>query len=205
MTYPCYGVRKGVMPGVYYSWDECKKNVIGYPHAEYKGFVNDIDAYQYVFGKKDNNKSCSFIENLPYGEAIAYVDGSYSTKTGVPTYGIVFISNGYENRFSGIVEDKSLHPMSSVAGELEAAICCMNIAMALNIKKLTIYHDYIGISQWFKGNCKTNKKGIIRYCEVCEYIKKHIDVNFVHVKGHSGDYYNDIADRLATQMQLKIS
>lgn len=206
MAYKYYGVKIGLIPGIYYTWEECRKNVSGYPKGEYKGFNNEVEAHQYVFGNLAlNNVNENFDAlNMPYGEAIAYVDGSYSEKTNIPTYGIVFITNGNENRFSGIVEDKSLHTMKNVAGELEAAICSLKIAKAIGIKKLTIYHDYTGISAWYKKEWKANKKGVKRYCEICEDMKDYINVKFVHIKGHSGDYYNEMADSLAAQMQEKI-
>ena len=31
-----YAVRVGKVPGIYQTWDECKKNVHGFPAAEYK-------------------------------------------------------------------------------------------------------------------------------------------------------------------------
>ena len=31
-----YAVKKGKIPGIYYSWDECKKMVDGFPGAVYK-------------------------------------------------------------------------------------------------------------------------------------------------------------------------
>ena len=33
-----YAVRVGKVPGIYQTWDECKKNVHGFPAAEYKSF-----------------------------------------------------------------------------------------------------------------------------------------------------------------------
>ena len=33
-----YAVRKGRREGLYRTWDECRKQVIGYPGASYKGF-----------------------------------------------------------------------------------------------------------------------------------------------------------------------
>jgi ribonuclease HI len=35
-----YVVWKGIEPGIYDSWDQCKKQVAGYPEARYKGFVS---------------------------------------------------------------------------------------------------------------------------------------------------------------------
>ena len=44
---------------------------------------------------------------------------------------------------------------------------------------------------------KTNKSGTISYKQFYDEIKKSVKVSFNKVKGHSGDKYNDVADRLA--------
>jgi viroplasmin and RNaseH domain-containing protein len=35
-----YAVRKGFMPGIYYEWKECKKQVNRFSRAKYKDFKN---------------------------------------------------------------------------------------------------------------------------------------------------------------------
>lgn len=200
MAHKYYAVRVGRIPGVYTSLDEYKLNTNHYSGFIGKGFNNETKAYEYI---KQNKKGKTVQKNieLMHDEAIAYVDGSYSAKTGVPTYGIVLIVNNYENHFSGKVEDFSVYPMHNVAGELEAALRAMHITKILGIKKLTIYHDFIGLVGWYNGAYKKKKKYTQKYINEFENIKKYIDVKFIHVKSHSGDYYNNIADKLASEVQ----
>ena len=47
------------------------------------------------------------------------------------------------------------------------------------------------------GRMESKKPGTIAYREFCAAAAKHICFRFVKVKGHSGDKYNDLADRLA--------
>lgn len=47
------------------------------------------------------------------------------------------------------------------------------------------------------GRMESKKPGTIAYREFCAAAAKHIRFRFVKVKGHSGDKYNDLADRLA--------
>lgn len=206
MAYKYYAVKSGLTPGVYLTWEECKVNVIGVPSSDYRGFNCEIEAHEYIYGTKSISKTSNkhSFKELKFREAIAYVDGSYTPKTNTPTYGVVFINNGQENRYSGIVEDKSLYSMRNVAGEIEAAIKAMEIAKISGIKKLTIYHDYNGISAWCTGKWKTNKAGTKKYKDLYDQIKKHMDIKFIHVKGHSGDYYNNLADSLAAEMQTRL-
>ena len=43
-----YAVRVGKVPGIYQTWDECKKNVHGFPAAEYKSFPSEEEAKAYM-------------------------------------------------------------------------------------------------------------------------------------------------------------
>ncbi|KAL4648982.1 ribonuclease H1 [Arapaima gigas] len=43
-----YAVRRGVKPGVYHSWDECKVQVIKFPAASYKKFSSEKEAWAFV-------------------------------------------------------------------------------------------------------------------------------------------------------------
>jgi ribonuclease HI len=47
------------------------------------------------------------------------------------------------------------------------------------------------------GLWKTNKEGTIAYKKFYDEISDRISIEFVKVKGHSGDKYNEIADVLA--------
>lgn len=43
-----YAVKKGRKPGVYRTWEEAKKQVDGFPNAEYKSFAQVTDATEYL-------------------------------------------------------------------------------------------------------------------------------------------------------------
>ena len=65
------------------------------------------------------------------------------------------------------------------------------------IRDIEIYYDYEGISAWAEGRWKTNKDGTIAYKKAYDELSEFVNVTFCKVKGHSGDKYNDMADRLA--------
>ena len=65
------------------------------------------------------------------------------------------------------------------------------------IKKLDLYYDYEGVEKWCTGAWQTNKAGTIAYKEFYNSVKPRLNVTFHKVKGHSGNRYNDLADRLA--------
>ena len=89
--------------------------------------------------------------------------------------------------------------MRNVAGEIKGSEVAIKYAISKGIKAIKIYHDYEGIAKWCTGEWKANKEGTIAYKKFYDSIKEKIHVEFVKVKGHSGDKYNDVADMLAKQ------
>ena len=75
----------------------------------------------------------------------------------------------------------------------------MQYALDHGIPKIAIYHDYEGIAKWCLGLWKTNKEGTKAYKAFYEEARKEIEIRFVKVTGHSGDTYNEMADRLAKE------
>ena len=43
-----YAVRKGRVPGIYYSWDECRAQVDKFSGAEFKSFHSEKEAELYL-------------------------------------------------------------------------------------------------------------------------------------------------------------
>jgi len=187
-----YAVRNGRNPGIYKSWDECKREVDGFKGAIYKSFTKEEEAKVFM-GVMEN----SGIEYNEEDVLKAYVDGSYNIATGEYGYGAVLLSKDKEIELSEKGEDKELATMRNVAGEIKGAEAAMKYAIENNFKKIIIYHDYEGISKWCMGLWKTNKEGTIAYKKFYDGISDRISIEFVKVKGHSGDKYNEIADVLA--------
>ena len=83
-----YAVRKGKVPGIYNSWDACKRMVDGYPGAIYKSFKSKKEAEDFVAG------GASVAQNTMETESVtetatdyAFVDGSFNIATGVYGFG----------------------------------------------------------------------------------------------------------------------
>ncbi|ONI43868.1 hypothetical protein AN640_06080 [Candidatus Epulonipiscium fishelsonii] len=132
-------------------------------------------------------------------EAIAYVDGSFNKVTKEFSYGAVIFWQDTEYKFGEKFNDAELAQMHNVSGEIAGSCKAMQFALENNISKLIIYHDYEGIAKWATGAWRTNKNGTKAYKKFCEEVEKKVSIEFVKVKGHSGDKYNDLADRLAAQ------
>lgn len=197
-----YAVKSGLTPGVYNTWDECKRQVHGVPGAVFKSFPTRQAAEDYVAGNnvevsEQTGESIDF--DLPDGSAVAYVDGSYNAATGEYGCGVVFLADGEEIHLSRKGTDEELAAMRNVAGEILGAELAMKRAVELGLQKISIYHDYQGIASWCLGEWKTNREGTRAYKAYFDSIRDMLEIRFVKVKGHSGDRYNDMADQLAKQ------
>ena len=214
-----YAVRIGKIPGIYTNWEDCKAQVTGYKGAVFKGFEEKKDAEDFMkagepdfyadgvdettglsgLDEKEGNSRKGIIgeENKLVSEITAYVDGSF-LKGKVFGCGCVILKDGEViAEISEAYEDEELASMRNVAGEIKASELAMRYALDNGYKSISIYHDYQGIVSWCLGEWKTNKTGTIAYKEFYDSIKDRLRVDFVKVKGHSGDTYNDMADNLA--------
>ena len=184
-----YAVKKGKNPGIYTSWDSCLKEVKGYSGAIYKSFKSLEDANSFM---ADSNKELELTEN----SVIAYVDGSYNQKLKVYGSGVVYITEGKEKGLMKSYND-SYHIHRNVAGEVKASELAIGEAIKDNKDQIVVYHDYQGIASWADGSWKTNNDLTKSYKRYIDESRKKIKINFVKVKGHSNDKYNDKADLLA--------
>lgn len=185
-----YAVKAGKKTGIFLNWEECKEQVNGFSGASYKSFTSKEEA--------ENFLNSGIKKTVPdKSGVIAYVDGSYHMHTKEFSYGMVILKDGKEYCFSEKFEDPELALMRNVAGEIMGAKAAMEYALQQGIKSLIIYHDYEGIAKWCLNEWKTNKEGTKKYKEFYDSIKDKIQIQFVKVKGHSNDKYNDMADRLA--------
>ena len=188
-----YAVKIGKTPGVYETWAECQNQINGFSGAVYKGFVTKEEALAFV--GKDGREQKKHEET----QAIAYVDGSYDSIANAFSYGIVLFDNGQEMHFSKKFVDDDLSEMNNVAGEIKGAEAAIQYCLDNNISSVTIYHDYEGISKWCNGDWKAKKVGTIAYANFYKEASSKVRVQFVKVKGHSGDQYNELADKLAKE------
>jgi ribonuclease HI len=184
-----YAVRKGRIPGIYRTWDECKEQVMGFSSPEYKGFSLLSDAQNYM------NNSLKTTDTK--SDAVAYVDGSYSKDANMFSYGAVIFYNGEKYEFCKAFQDPELITMHNVAGEIKGSEFVMQYCIDNGIKSVDIFYDYEGIEKWCSGEWKTNKSGTQKYKQFYTEVSKNLKVNFIKVRGHSGDEYNDLADALA--------
>lgn len=195
-----YAVRRGRKTGLFQTWADCQKQVIGFSGAEYKSFKSLEEAKVYLAGavsegagqeftKDDGNQSTEVI--------VAYVDGSYNIKTHQYGSGIVILWKGEKQEFSFMGDIPVLADMRNVAGEIAGAQRAMEFAIENKAKRVIIYYDYEGIEKWCTGAWKARKEGTQLYVKAYEKLKEKIEIEFVKVAAHTGNKYNEEADILA--------
>ena len=184
-----YAVKKGHKPGIYTSWDECKKQVEKFSGAVYKSFTSLEDAKNFI--KLEEEKI------VDYG-LIAYVDGSYNIKTKEYGYGCILIEGQKViKELSGKGDKEALVSMRNVAGEILGSLAAMKFALENGYPGVCIYYDYEGIEKWANGLWRANKIGTKNYQKLVNEYRKKINISFIKVLAHSGDFFNERADKLA--------
>ncbi len=129
---------------------------------------------------------------------VAYVDGSYSKSKEMYSYGIVFIDSGkVVKKISKKGSNKEAAKMHQIYGELKGAMDAIDYAIENNYNQITIFYDYKGIEKWAKGEWKRNKKYTKKYYDFIQEKSNSININFIKVKAHSNNKFNDMADSLA--------
>ena len=186
-----YAVKKGKKTGIYTTWNDCQLQVNGFSGAKFKSFKHYDEALSYL---NDNSNNQKIDEN----SSIIYTDGSCINKKG--GFAVVDVHNN--NIKYGPVPDN---------------VCTNNIAelyaiyQALIDKigcKITLYTDSNyslscltkWANDWQKNGWKTSNNKDVANKKLIEDILHLIKLNNVsifHVYGHSGNKYNEIADKYA--------
>lgn len=194
-----YAVRKGRTTGLFMTWDDCKAQVDGFAGAEYKSFADPAEAMAYlgISGQMAGAGTAEFPEGIR-----AYVDGSYDAASGRFSCGVVIIetdANGHSEttELNSAFDDAEAAAQRNVAGEIMGSKLAIDWCIANGIKAVEIYHDYEGIGAWADRRWKANNPLTQGYRDYVAEARKSIDIKFVKVKGHSGNKYNDMADKLA--------
>ena len=217
-----YAVRFGRTPGVYCTWDECKKQTEGFSGAEFKSFSSLEQAEQYLSSKNAedtdtasvivhqsvdlNTQIDSAIAHLKEGELIAFVDGSYDTTGEKSAFGVIIFGAGETRDILYKAFTKQLGEefisLRNVAAELEGVKEAINWAIQYNKTKITIYYDYEGIEKWATGEWKANKRITKDYVRFIDEKRISLEINFIKVPAHSGVKLNEEVDQLAKDALL---
>lgn len=206
-----YAVKKGMQPGIFSCWEDCKPTVEGYPGAVFRGFATLTEARQYlgdpdapVIGgsrtlpKEEREEEPPLEERPPKGELLAYVDGSYSDSLKRYAFGCVFLlSDGRIYTECGSGCDPASLQHRNVTGEMLGAMYAVKFAMLNGFGAVEIRYDYAGIEKWVTGEWKSTKELTGKYAAAMRKWGTQISITFTKVAAHTNVTYNELADRTA--------
>lgn len=192
-----YAVRKGKKSGIFFSWNECESVVSGYPGAEYKGFATETEANAYLIDEQETIGDYNTKE-ITDKKLHAYVDGSFDESIGKYAFGCIIITpNGDTVKEYGNGDNPESMAIRNVAGEMLGAMYAIKWAIKNGYNSIELHYDYEGIEKWAVGEWKAKNVLTQKYAAFMQNQKSIIQISFKKVKAHSGDLYNEEADKLA--------
>lgn len=203
-----YVVIKGKKSGIFSTWEETKKSVIGYKGAVYKSFLSEEEAKQY-FDKfnfindeisQNTNIENELVKNSENNIYSFFVDGSYNKFTKKIGFGVVCYFNGIFHKHSSEIGKEYYSKFSNslnVVGEIFGSLYVLDFCKKNSIKNAIIFFDYEGIEKWATGAWSTKSDIAIFYKKEFDNKSSNINISFQKVKAHSDIEYNNLADELA--------
>ncbi len=185
-----YAVKKGKVTGIFHRWEECKASVDGYPGAEYKGFATEEEAREYL--------GIAVSRMASPNQVVAYVDGSFEASIGRYAFGCVMITpEGEIIREFGNGNNPESAALRNVTGEMLGAMFAVQWCVKKGYPAIDIRYDYSGIEMWVTGAWKAKTDLTQKYAIYMQNQARKIDITFTKIAAHTGDYYNEEADKLA--------
>ena len=149
-----YVVWQGVEPGIYKSWAECRKQVEGFPEAQFKGFADEQEAREAFMSLYEDYKGKTIKPKIdekrlaqvgqPILESIA-VDAACSGNPGVLEYRGVETVSGKQIFYLGKFDDGTNN-----VGEFLAIVHALALLKQQN-SNLPIYSDSKNAISWIKA------------------------------------------------------
>lgn len=192
-----YAVKIGRTTGIFETWSECEVATKGYSGAQYAKFPTMEEAEAYLNGEDIYRKQIEL--DLEAGYVVAYTDGSYDKGTNRYAYGVCIIDKDKnEVNFCNTISYEAFATSQNISGEIFGVLTALDWALSNGYEKIKIYHDLEAISKWANGEYDANS-AIAKYYvgQLSKRYDGYIQYEFVKVKGHSNNPYNDKADKLA--------
>lgn len=128
-----------------------------------------------------------------------FTDGSWrpSTPNRIGAGIVVVENNEIIEEFMLYRDNEEMAQMRQICGELIAAMESVRIAVERGYDKIVINFDYNGVEKWCTKQWKAKTKYTQMYQDYMTKMGEKINIEFVWVKGHSKNVFNEYADYLA--------
>jgi len=153
------------------------------------GVVRQVEACWQKLVRAEGNEPGTAPQGLQ-----AYVDGSCLADA--VGYGVVILREGEPvAELSGLVEDETLLGMWQVGGELQGVYEAIEWCLADGVAEVSVHYDYAGLEKWATGEWAAQEAATRAYAQFIRDCP--LAIRWRKVDSHSGDRWNDRADRLA--------
>lgn len=179
---------------VFDNWDACSKARKGHTGVSYKAFAKKEMAADWLKGIKP-----VYLPLPSPNVTVFYTDGSNNPEARIPGYGFVIAQKGMLKSdtvtFSGETNEEGLRPLRNIAGEIMAAMKAVQFALKNGLTDIELRYDYAGVGEWVSGKFTTeNNPYYEKYADWMRRMGQKINITYTQIPGHSGDYYNEMAD-----------
>ncbi len=172
-----YVVWEGIEPGVYENWNDCKKQIQGYPNARYKSFPTEIEATEaYYDGKAADFIATNKKKGKPTYSAAAKkdivwesisVDAACAGNPGVMEYQGVDTKTGFQ------YFHQKFNLGTNNIGEFLALVHCIAMLQRENRPDVPIYTDSKIAMGWIKAKkCRTKLVKNIKTAALFEVVRR---------------------------------
>ncbi|XP_034934460.1 ribonuclease H1-like [Chelonus insularis] len=209
---PYYAVARGWNVGIYTSWDQCQPMVNHYSGALYKRFSSRSSAWNFLESHLPQRELYMITERERlfsrgtddcvsiYTDGACRRNGRQGAQAGIG----VFFADNHPNNVSRVAENRR----TNIGAEMEAVLEAVSIIGSYQLDHVVIYTDcqFIvkGMNNWIWGWMKRGWQNInnqpVAYKQEFQFLnakRRRWRIQFEHVRGHSGIYGNEQADKLA--------
>lgn len=128
----------------------------------------------------------------------AYVDGSFNPADKKYAFGLVcFHPDGTTEEYCGSGDSEQGLAQRNVAGEMIASMLAVKWALVNNYDEIEIFYDYVGIEAWVTGTWKAKNELTQKYRDAMRNWQTKVKITFSKVPAHTGNEFNERADKLA--------
>ena len=205
-----YVVKKGYNPGIYNTWKECEKNILGYKNAKFKKFKNKNDAILFLNNYTVLFKNNNLIQVVNTDIINIYTDGSClnnGKSNAIAGIGIYFDNINIDNisrRHIGIQTNNNAE-LTAIIESIKILILKDKILNKINIYTDSMYAILCGTTYGKKNNLNNWKKEIPNknlVKKIYNLLKTYKNIKLIHVKAHTQNkdihsINNNKADNLA--------
>lgn len=183
-----YAVRKGTVTGKFYTWDECKLSVNGVSGSEYKKFVTESEADDYLnhIDSKITHICTDIDKVVAKSENEIRVRGTYCNKTNCYAYGAILTAGNREIKLHGAGSEKTYISSKQIAGEVQGVLASIEMAISLKLESVTVVYRSQILEKVVTGEWTMSSLCLFDYANKISEYKKTIEILFR--KAQDDDY-----------------